>query len=58
MMGIFFNYLTLIFENQLVYEYDFKSFYLVLLVLLGLVFYLLVSFLMKAFNYKDLQLKY
>ena len=58
MMGIFFNYLTLFFENQLVYEYDFKSFYLVLLVLLGLVFYLLISFLIKAFNYKDLQLKY
>ncbi len=57
-MGIFFNYLISIFENQLVYDYQFKSFYLIFSVLLGLVFYLLISFLIKAFNYKDLQLKY
>ena len=57
-MGIFFKYLILIFENQLIYDYDFKSFYLILSVLLGLAFYLLVSFFIKAFNYKDLQLKY
>ncbi len=58
MMGIFFKYLISILENQLVYDYYFKSFYLILCVLLGLVFYLLVSFVIKAFNYKDLQLKY
>ncbi len=58
MMGIFFEYLTLFFENKLVYDHYFKSFYLVLSVLLGLIFYLLVSFFIKAFNYKDLQLKY
>jgi putative peptidoglycan lipid II flippase len=58
LMGIFFKYLTLIFENQLVYDYHFKSFYLILSVLLGLVFYLLISFFIKAFNYKDLHLKY
>ena len=57
-MGIFFKYLTLIFKNQLIYDYDFKSFYLIFSVLLGLAFYLLVSFFIKAFNYKDLQLKY
>ncbi len=57
-MGIFFKYLILIFENQLVYDYQFKSFYLILSALLGLVFYLLVSFFIKAFNYDDLQLKY
>ena len=57
-MGIFFNYLTLFFENQLTYDYNFKSFYLVLSVLLALTFYLLVSFFIKAVNYKDLQLKY
>ena len=57
-MGMFFNYLISIFENQLVYDYQFKSFYLIFSVLLGLVFYLLISFLIKAFNYKDLQLKY
>ena len=58
MMGIFFNYLTIIFKDQLIYEYHFKSFYLILSVLLGLAFYLLVSIFIKAFNYKDLQLKY
>ena len=57
-MGIFFKYLILFFENQLEYDNDFKSFYLVLSVLLGLVFYLLVSFIIKAFNSKDLHLKY
>ena len=57
-MGIFFKFLTLYFENRLVYDYDFKSIYLIISVLLGLAFYLLMSFFIKAFNYKDLQLKY
>ena len=57
-MGIFFNYLTSIFKNQLIYDYNFKSFYLILSVFLGLVFYLLISFFIKAFNYKDLHLRY
>ena len=57
-MGIFFIYLMKIFENHLVYDYDFKLFYLILSVFLGLTLYLLVSFFIKAFNYKDLQLKY
>ena len=48
--------LTLYFENRLVYDYDFKSIYLIISVLLGLAFYLLISFFIKAFNYKDLQL--
>jgi len=58
LMGLFFNFLILIFENELIYDYYLKSFYLILSVLLGLVFYVLVSFLIKAFNYKDLQLRY
>tara|TARA_B100000963_G_C22493044_1_gene610147 strand:- start:7 stop:1029 length:1023 start_codon:yes stop_codon:yes gene_type:complete len=57
-MGIFFNYLISIFQNQLVYEYNFKSFYLILSVLLALCFYLIISLFFKAFNYKDLQLRY
>ena len=57
-MGIFFNYLTLIFENQLLYDFNFKSFYLILSVLFSLTFYLLGSFFINAFNYKDLHLKY
>ena len=58
LMGLFFKYLILFFNNQLVYDYYFKSFYLILSVILGLVFYFLVSLFIKAFNYKDLQLKY
>jgi len=58
LMGIFFNYLISIFQNQLVYEYNFKSIYLILSVLLALCFYLIISFFFKAFNYKDLQLRY
>ena len=57
-MGIFFKYLILIFENQLGYDQNFKSFYLILSVFLGLVFYLIISFIIKAFNSKDLHLKY
>jgi len=57
-MGIFFKYLILIFENKMIYDFSFKSFYLILSVLLCIIFYLLVSFFIKAFNYKDLQLKY
>ena len=58
MMGIFFRYLILIFENQLVYDYYLKSFYLILSVFLGFVFYLIISFFIKAFKYEDIKLKY
>jgi len=58
LMGIFFSFLTSFFENQLNYNNQFKSLYLILSVLLGLAFYLFISFLIKAFNYKDLKLKY
>ena len=57
-MGIFFNYLIIMFQHQLIYDYYFKSFYLICSVILALFFYLLVSFFIKAFNYKDLQLRY
>ena len=58
MIGIFFRYLILIFENQLVYDYYLKSFYLILSVFLGLVFYLIMSLFIKAFKYEDIKLKY
>ena len=58
LMGIFFKYLTSIFENQLNYDYYYKAIYLILCVLSGFVFYLFTSILIKAFNYKDLKLKY
>ena len=57
-MGFIFHYLISIFENKLVYDYDLKLFYLIVSVLLALMFYLIVSFFIKAFNSKDLKLKY
>ena len=58
LMGIIFEYLILIFENQLVYNYNFKSFYLILSVILCIISYLLITFFIKAFNSRDLKLKY
>ena len=58
MMGIFFEYLILIFEKKLVYDYYLKSFYLILSVFLGLICYLMVSIIIKAFKYEDIKLKY
>jgi len=58
LMGLFFKYLIFIFQNQLVYDFSYKSFYLILSVILGLIFYLTVSLIIKAFNFKDVKLKY
>jgi len=58
MTGIFFKYLISIFENMLVYSYHFKSFYLIFSVFLGLTFYLILSWIIKAFKYQDIKLKY
>ncbi|MFL2897305.1 MAG: murein biosynthesis integral membrane protein MurJ, partial [Candidatus Pelagibacter sp.] len=57
-MGIFFQYLILLFENQLSYAYFFKSIYLLLCVLFTIIFYFAVSYFIKAFNYQDIKLKY
>ncbi len=58
LMGLFFKYLLLFFENQLAYEYNFKTFYLVFTVFLTLSFYLTLSLIIKAFKYDDIKLKY
>ena len=58
LMGLTFKYLISFFGNQLIYDYEFKLFYLILAVLLALILYLFVSFFIKAFNFKDLKLKY
>jgi len=58
LMGVFFYFLLNYFEDKLLYEYNLKSIYLILFVVLSLFFYLLISFLIKALNYKDLHLKY
>ena len=57
-MGFIFRYVILFFENQLAYSYDLKIFYLILSVILGLMAYLLLAFFIRAFNSKDLKLKY
>ena len=57
-MGIFFKYTLIMFEDQLDYSYYYKSLYLILLVFLGFIFYVLLSLLTKAFKYEDIKLKY
>ena len=57
-MGLFFNFLLSYFENQLAFDQKIKSFYLLLTVVLGLLFYLVICYLMKAFKMTDIQLKY
>ena len=58
LMGIFFYYLIYFFENQLAYDHLFKSFYLILSILISLSFYLIISFWIKAFQLKDIKLRY
>ena len=58
LMGLFFNYLIVLFSDQLSFENSLKSIYLILSVVLGLGFYLLVSYLIKAFQLEDIKLKY
>ena len=58
LMGIFFKYLILFFENQLIYDYYFKIFYLILCVFFGLAFYLILSLFIGAFKYQDIKLRY
>ena len=58
LMGIFFNYLINFFNDRLAFDQQFKSFYLILSVILGLGFYLIISFCIKAFQLEDIKLKY
>ena len=58
LMGFAFQYLINFFGNKLIYNYEYKLFFLILVVILTLILYLLISFFIKAFNSKDLKLKY
>ena len=58
LMGLFFKYLLLFFENQLGYEYNLKFLYLIFTVFLTISFYLILSLVFKAFKYEDIKLKY
>ena len=57
-MALFFNYLIIYFENNLAYDQNFKSAYLIGTVLLGIISYLLISLIIKAFKISDINLKY
>ena len=58
LMGIFFNYVIYFFNDKLIYEANFKAFYLVGSVILGLIFYLFIAILIKAFKRSDINLNY
>ena len=58
LMGLFFNYLIILFNKILSFKSSLKSVYLILSVILGLGFYLFVSYFIKAFQFKDIKLKY
>ena len=58
MMGLFFNFILNFFQNGLAFNQSIKSLYLVLSVILGLIFYLIVCYFIKAFQTKDVKLKY
>jgi putative peptidoglycan lipid II flippase len=57
-MGLFFNYLINFFDSDLMFEKNFKSAYLIGIVILGLISYLLTAVLIKAFKISDIKLKY
>ena len=58
LMGLFFNFLLNYFQNELEFNQSIKSLYLILSVILGLLFYLIVCYFIKAFQMNDIKLKY
>ena len=57
-MGVLFNFLLIYFKDQLAFEQNMKSFYLILSVLMGLLFYLFISYWIKAFKISEFKLNY
>ena len=58
LMGIFFKYVIYFFNDKLLYEASFKAIYLISAVVSGLIFYLLIAILIKAFKKSDINLNY
>jgi len=58
LMGLFFNYVIYFFNEKFLYEASFKAIYLVGAVILGLMFYLFIAILIKAFKRSDINLNY
>ena len=57
-MGLFFDFLLNFFQNELSFNKNTKALYLILSVVLGLLFYLIICYLIKAFKMSDIKLKY
>ena len=57
-MGIFFNYIIHFLNDKFIYQENFKGIYLVGVVILGLMFYLFIAALIKAFKRSDINLNY
>ncbi|NDH69923.1 MAG: murein biosynthesis integral membrane protein MurJ, partial [Proteobacteria bacterium] len=57
-MGFLFYYLLILLQDQLAFDQNFKSFYLILSVAIAACFYIFVSYLIKAFQLEDIKLKY
>ena len=58
LMGFIFQFLLNFFENELAFDQKAKSLYLILSAFLGLSFYLLICYFIKAFKMSDIKLKY
>ena len=58
MMGFVFQFLLNFFQNELNYDNNTKSVYLIFSALIGLLFYLFVCYFIKAFKISDIKLKY
>ncbi|MDB9819442.1 murein biosynthesis integral membrane protein MurJ [Candidatus Pelagibacter sp.] len=58
LMGIFFKYAIHFFNDKLLYEASSKGIYLIGTVVLGLIFYLIIAILIKAFKRSDINLNY
>jgi putative peptidoglycan lipid II flippase len=57
-MGLFFNFTIDFFSSNLTYDQNFKSVYLLGIVILTFILYFLFSILIKAFKMSDINLKY
>ena len=57
-MGIFFQFLINEYSYYLKNDYSLKAIFILIFVFLSLLFYLLVSFFIKAFKLSDIRTKY
>jgi putative peptidoglycan lipid II flippase len=58
LMGISFNYVIHFFNDKLLYEASYKAIYLIGAIITGLIIYIFISILIKAFKRSDINLNY